>query len=230
MMEVNALDIERKEIIVSSLKEQIGDLRGLRAVDLGCWNGHLSFALAGEGVNVLGIDAREENLEEARRQLEERKSNLRGHVEFVREDVKQFSVRSYGCFDIVLACGIFYHLDDPVLWVWKIFNAAWRILVLDTHVAPLRDEHPAVRKYGLGPLESVEVEGQKYMGRWFPENPDGSNQSAFSNGRSFWLTKVSLLHVLRSARNSRIYETENPYSEDYSRLILMANLLKREGK
>src|SRR5918997_3278469 len=89
-------------------------LAGLLAADLGCLEGGFSLALARRGMNVLGIEARRKNLEKA--------MLLKDHfgltnLELLCDDVKNFMRERYDVFDVTLALGILYHLDQPSAWL-----------------------------------------------------------------------------------------------------------------
>ncbi|HEV8308090.1 MAG TPA: methyltransferase domain-containing protein [Methylomirabilota bacterium] len=199
-----------------------GDLTGLRVADLACLEGGFSLALAQRGANVLGIEARKRNLEKA--QL------LREHfelpnLEFSRGDVKEFSRDAFGTFDVVLALGILYHLDEPVSWLRQIAEATRGVLIVDTHFAPLRDTDlaqldPTVGR--LGGLERKELAGWTYEGRWFREvprrghvDPETDLWAAYSNDRSFWLTKGALQLALRGAGFESVFEQHDWIADHY---------------
>jgi len=189
---------------------------GLRAADLGCLEGGFSLALAQRGVETLGIEARRRNLAKARL--------LREHFElpnltFELGDVKQFRRQSNGDFDIVLALGILYHLDRPMEWLKQIAETTRRVLILDTHYAPAFEEE---RKrmdptLPLGPLVNMD----NFQGRWFREYGDDADReqqlwASYSNQRSFWMTKESLLLNLLYAGFPLVFE-QHDYSAGFYR-------------
>jgi 2-polyprenyl-3-methyl-5-hydroxy-6-metoxy-1,4-benzoquinol methylase len=53
---------------LATIRELV-DLRGLEVVDVGCGEGRLSFACAGEGAKVFGFDPDEEAIAAARRKI-----------------------------------------------------------------------------------------------------------------------------------------------------------------
>jgi SAM-dependent methyltransferase len=190
------------------------NLAGLRAADLGCLEGGFSLALAQRGVETLGIEARRRNLAKARL--------LREHFElpnlnFELGDVKEFRRQSKGEFDIVLALGILYHLDRPMEWLKQIAETTRRVLILDTHYAPAFEEE---RKrldptLPLGPLVNMD----NFQGRWFREYGDDADRehqlwASYSNQRSFWMTKESLLLNLLYAGFPLVFE-QHDYSAGF---------------
>jgi SAM-dependent methyltransferase len=178
-----------------------GSLEGLRVADLGCLEGGFSLALAQMGAEVVGVEARTQNIDKCRL-LEEHFAlpNLR----FAQADVKEFDVSSFGTFDVVLALGILYHLEDPVGWLRQVAGATRSVLYVDTHFAPVDDSalerlEPGLRS--LGGLERRSDGGWEYTGRWFHEYDTEAQRdemlwASWSNPDSFWLTRKSLIELL----------------------------------
>jgi len=140
---------------------------GLRVADLGCLEGGFSLALAQRGMNMLGIEARRKNLEKAQLLKEHFETT---NLEFLCDDVKNFSRERFGMFDIVLALGILYHLDQPVAWLRQIAEATSGVLVVESHFAPSDESSLSQidpRLSQLGPIEKVEIGRETYEGRWF---------------------------------------------------------------
>jgi hypothetical protein len=196
-------------------------LRGLCIADLGCLEGGFSLAMAQQGATVLGVDARERNLAKAR--LLKEHFGL-ANLDFALADVKDFTREAFGSWDVVLALGILYHLDDPVRWLGRVGAATGAMLVVDTHVAP-PDEASLARIAPnlslLGPLEPMVVDGAAYEGRWWQEvgagvAPASDPWAAASNERSFWLTKESLLRALTGAGFDLVLEQHDWLLDQYS--------------
>lgn len=175
-----------------------------RVADLGCLEGGFSLALAQEGCHVLGIEARQKNLEKA--------MLLKDHfaipnLEFQLGDVKDFSRERYGRFDVVLALGIFYHLDQPAAWLAQVGAATSGVLFLETHYAPDEGADLTALRPGiahLSPIERQDADGWTAEGRWFFEYEPGIDResqlwASYSNHRSFWLTKPSVLQAIKHA-------------------------------
>lgn len=193
-------------------------LRGLRVADLGCLEGGFALAFAQRGAEVIGIEARPENVDKCRL-LEEHfeLANLR----FVQADVKTFGRESSGSFDVVLALGIVYHLDDPVAWLRQVAEATTRVLFVDTHFAPVDDAalralDPRLR--AMGGLEGRLLDGWEYQGRWFHEydteaQRDGMLWASYSNPSSFWLTKQSLLASLARCGFDLVLEQHESWAD-----------------
>jgi SAM-dependent methyltransferase len=196
-------------------------LAGRRVADLGCLEGGYSLALARRGAEVVGVEARPENLDKCEL-VRAQSPGLR--LEFAGADVKDFTAARFGSFDVVLALGILYHLDDPVSWIRQVAEATRTLLLLDTHFAPLGDLAGLdPRLSGLGGLETRTEGGESWSGRWFHEyetreQRDGMPWASWSNPRSFWLTKQSLLSAVHTAGFGAVWEVHDAWTMIYDRL------------
>ncbi len=196
-----------------------GRLANLRVADLGCLEGGFALALAQRGMNVVGIEARKKNLEKAR--LLKQHFDL-PNLEFVEGDVKNFTRDNFGDFDVVLALGILYHLDQPAAWLRQIAGATGSVLIVDSHYAPDDEASLALidqRIAQLSALERIEDGPATYEGRWFFEyGADAEREdqlwASYSNRKSFWLTKESLLRAVSSAGFDLVFE-----QHDYSAVL-----------
>jgi SAM-dependent methyltransferase len=178
-----------------------GPIASVRIADLGCLEGGFSLALAQLGAEVVGVEARADNFEKCR--LVQEHFDL-PHLRFVHGDVKDFDRGRYGEFDVVLALGILYHLDDPVAWLRQVSGATRAVLYVETHFAPsasagLEGLDPRLRE--LGRCERRQSADREYEGRWFLEyrtiaERDAMPWASYSNPRSFWLTRRSLFLAL----------------------------------
>lgn len=178
-------------------------------------------ALGYNGATVLGIEARVKNLEKAA--LLKEHFELSG-LELVCADVKDFRLERFGTFDVVLALGILYHLDQPVQWLRQIAAATDRVLFVDSHFAPADEislKQIDGRLAALGPLEQMEVDGWNCEGRWFSEYTEQHERdeqiwASYSNRKSFWLTKESLLLALVRSGFDLVFEQHDYSSSFYS--------------
>lgn len=196
-------------------------LKGLRALDLGCLEGGCSVFLARAGAEVLGVEARPENVEKC---LLARDALSLRDLEFAHADVKEVTAERFGSFDVVLALGILYHLDDPVGWLRQIASLTRGVLFLDTHYAPDTDADAAAVRKGLrerlGPLEELETHGLTTSGRRYHEWSTESQRdvmpwASWSNGRSWWLTKESLARAVRHAGFDVVVEQYDHWMDRY---------------
>jgi len=101
-----------------------------RALDVGCGVGYFAQWLRGLGYEVLGVEGRPENIQEARRR----------HPDIVFEvaDVEDLGIRSLGAFDVVLCLGLLYHLENPVLALRNLRAVTGQVLIVETMVVPDR--------------------------------------------------------------------------------------------
>jgi hypothetical protein len=177
-------------------------LHGLKIADLGCLEGGFSLAFAQAGASVVGVEARELNIEKCRLLQEH---FALPNLNFVQADVKDFNVHSFGGFHVVLALGILYHLDNPLPWLQQVAHATKTLLIVDTHFAPATDAALAKidpRLAALSPLTDLDYGEHMYQGRWFHEydpeaDPEPNLWASYSNNRSFWLTQESLVFSMR---------------------------------
>ena len=109
------------------------DLRGCRALDVGCNAGFYSFALADRGAEVLAIDHDEHYLAQARWARD--RLGYNGRVELR-------CLSAYGVggieerFDIVLFMGVLYHLRHPLLALDLVSERTAGTLVVQTLTMP----------------------------------------------------------------------------------------------
>jgi len=101
------LNTTREQVLREVLAEQKANLELKTAIDVGCGVGHFSNFLHSQGLEVLGVDAREENIEEARRRYPD--------IEFRVVNAEDPDMRKLGTFDFVLCLGLLYHLENPFL-------------------------------------------------------------------------------------------------------------------
>jgi len=200
-----------------------GDISGRRIADLGALEGGFALACAMRGAEVTGVEARKANFEKLLL-LQDHFDDLR--LDFALADVKDFTVERFGEFEAVLALGILYHLDNPVQWLRQIGKTSKRLLIVDTHFAPSDDlsfQQIDPRIGALSEIETVEFAGATYSGRWFKEfepatDPEPQLWASFSNWRSFWLVKESLVRAIRDAGFDLVFEQHDYSMDSYHRL------------
>jgi SAM-dependent methyltransferase len=221
----------RRTVVVKSLvRGAFGD-RAISVLDLGSLEGGLSFEMAREGWNTLGVEGREANFRKASLiQAYYALPNLR----FVLKDVKDLSPVD-GTFDVILCCGLLYHLDDPFAFLRQMESLLSRdgLLFLDTHVAPdERAAHYGTHEAALSEAVTIRDGEHDYDGRWWSEPAMGDLReqmwSAVSNERSLWPYRRSLIRALYHSGFHAIHElfgmyeieTEFALREKFSRLYL----------
>jgi len=91
------LVVDPDGVEIATIRELV-DLRGKRVVDVGCGAGRLSFACAGAGARVFGIDPDEDLIADARGDLPR---DLSDRVRFAVADAAQLELPK-GEFDLAL--------------------------------------------------------------------------------------------------------------------------------
>jgi SAM-dependent methyltransferase len=193
---------EHKAIMGAIDRSLNGRFAGKKVLDLGCLEGYFALECALHRADVLGIDAREINV----KKCEFVKSVLGVEkMSFALDDALEVTKERYGSFDVVLALGLLYHLDDPFSFLSNVAEMCEGFLVLDTLVAleqgPQRidDWRPE-----LSELRDFTFGGRSYRGRLYREFQEGAaeDERAFSttashrNDLSVWLTEGSLVTLL----------------------------------
>ena len=212
----------RTRIIKENLRLFLGNggtLSGKRLIDLGCLEGGLSFEMAREDMIVLGVEGRESNFRKC--QMIEEYFAL-PNLNYIHLDVKGLSREEHGVFDVILCCGLLYHLDDPVRFLHAInsMTSERGVLFLDTHIAPSDEKiSDCIYRTDLSDIESMESEGVTYQGRWFQEyseSMEGTDEewASISNYRSYWLTYESLMRALFNAGFGKIYQVNGGFGID----------------
>lgn len=105
------------------------DLRGWRALDIGCNAGFYSFELAKRGAEVLGIDSDKHYLAQAKFIGSQLK--LDNKPEFRCMQVHDLA-RLDDSFDLVLFMGVFYHLRYPTLALDTVAAKTRRLMIFQT--------------------------------------------------------------------------------------------------
>jgi FkbM family methyltransferase len=130
--------IETRGAAIRPLVEKLkAELEWSTALDAGCGVGFFSQTLAECGLEVRGFDGREENVAEARQRFP--------GIRFERVDVEDRGVRTLGKFDLVLCCGLLYHLENPFLAIRNLEAVTKSCLLLESMCLPGRDAILALR-------------------------------------------------------------------------------------
>lgn len=131
------------------------NLKGVRALDIGAWDGPYSFELERRGAEVLSYDIQDPNSTA----YNAAKKILGSSCEYSRGSVYDLDAAKHGRFDLVLFLGVFYHLKHPMV-AWNrirevmnpggilffegaILDWAWNV---DQPLNNFRNEIEAVRK------------------------------------------------------------------------------------
>ena len=116
--ELNSAREETVREIVTSVKDSLGLET---AVDVGCGVGHFTNFLSSLRLRAVGVDARQENVEEARRRYP--------NLQFEVKDAEDPELLGLGTFDLVFCFGLLYHLENPFRML-RILSSMTRKLAL----------------------------------------------------------------------------------------------------
>ena len=132
---VETIHTTRRAMLDATLEHTLGtDYSKLTALDLACHQGYFALHLARRGFrDVLGVDAREAHLDDARLIAEPQGvTQLRTQ----RVDLEEASAAELGLHDVTLMFGLLYHLENPVRALRLARAATRRLFVIETQVVP----------------------------------------------------------------------------------------------
>jgi SAM-dependent methyltransferase len=124
----DALNAARGETVARLLPELKHRLNLKTALDLGCGLGHYAEILHQHGLDVLAVDGRAENVEEARRRFP--------HLKFRVADAQNPELAQLGKFDLVFCFGLLYHLENPFRVVRSIAELSSKLTLIEGIVYP----------------------------------------------------------------------------------------------
>ena len=141
-------------------------------------------------------------------------------LRFYQDDVRQFSKEKYGEFDVILCCGILYHLreHDAIRLIHRIHDACRAFVILDT-------------QFSVAPKVTIAYDDKTYAGRVYQEHYPHKSQAAIAedvyasldNTKSFWFTVPSLLNLFADAGFSSVHQIANPKAHDFDdRIAILA--------
>ena len=131
------------------------DLRGRSVLDVGAWDGFLSFECERRGADrVVALDGRawrepawgpggfgtRSGFDLARRALG-------SSVEDVELELENVSPETVGRFDVVLFLGVLYHLKHPWVALERVASVCDGLLIVETHADLLDLRRPAMALY-----------------------------------------------------------------------------------
>jgi SAM-dependent methyltransferase len=91
-------------------------LTGLRALDIGAWDGPFTFELEHRGADVTALDIQNPDVTV----FNAVKAIKHSHARYVQGGVYEASPEALGTFDLVLFAGVYYHLKNPVVALQRI--------------------------------------------------------------------------------------------------------------
>lgn len=180
------------------------DLSKSRILDLACLDGLFCIEYGKLGAEMVGVDIRPENI--ARAKFGADAAGVKSTT-FKVGDVLDLTKDEIGTFDVVLCCGLFYHLmaRDCIKLLHIMRSLTTGVCLLDTHIS--FPTHVIDNGYELTDLMSIEVEGDHYEGRLYREFAENTPMevrmsmpsSSVANDTSFWFTVDSLTKALHKA-------------------------------
>jgi ubiquinone/menaquinone biosynthesis C-methylase UbiE len=197
----------------------------LRIADLGCLEGGYTVEFARLGLQAIGLDVRQSNIDACR--YVQSKVNL-PNLEFVLDNA--WNVAKYGQFDAMFCCGLFYHLDKPKEFLSVLSSVTKRLLILDTHFSEAKDSPSLIQPRRLRkwlkrilPLKdnattthklSYLTQHEGLHGRWFSEfltkrafrDRENRRWASWDNRRSFWIQREYLIEAIRAAGFDLVFE------------------------
>ncbi len=133
--DAQAVHTTRLEMLDSILNPKFeGRWNDVTAVDLASHEGYFACHLANKGVNVTGLEARQEHVDDAN--LISNGMNLSDLFHSRVQDVHEIDEAATGTFDIVLMLGLIYHLENPVGAIRKARALCKDVCLIETQVAP----------------------------------------------------------------------------------------------
>jgi len=115
------------------------------AIDVGCGLGYFSSIVHDLGLEMLALDGRAENIQEAKRRYPS--------IDFRVADAEDVAIRSFGSFDLVLCLGLLYHLENPFVAVRNLFALTKQAAIVEGMCLP--GDQP-----GFGVLDEGQTEDQ----------------------------------------------------------------------
>ena len=144
-----------------------GDKARLSVADLGCLEGGYTVEFARLGLQSLGLDVRESNIEVCR--YVQSKTDL-PNLRFVRDDV--WNIADHGSFDIVFCCGLLYHLDRPRAFLDVLSDVTKRLLIL---------QDPFLRSWRFSRLHTPEATTSSCLPDYPSKEYGNDNSQAFAS-------------------------------------------------
>jgi tRNA (mo5U34)-methyltransferase len=137
------------------------DLRGARALDIGCNAGFYSFELARRGADVLAIDVDDHYLRQARWAAGE--LGVADRVQLRRLGVYELAALDVEPFDVVLFLGVLYHLRHPLLGLDIVTRLTRGSLVVQTLTMPGEERVRAPADVGIDERDALRSPGWPAM-------------------------------------------------------------------
>ncbi len=167
------------------------DVKGARILELGCLEGMHSLILQKLGAKeVIAIEGRQDNFKKC---LIVKNAFVLDRCRFLLGDLSVVLPKLSGLFDLCLALGVIYHLEDPVKMIHQAALKAQRIFVWS---------HYAIPEFPDGEISEITYSGRVYRGKHVTEDT-GHYLSGLSK-MSFWLLEEDLIKAVHDAGFNKI--------------------------
>jgi len=176
---------EGAELRIDELSKRI-NLEGKSILELGSLEGAHSLILHSLGIKkIIGIEGRSESFLKCL--IVKNAFNL-NKCKFLFGDVSKVLPVLTGYFDVCLALGVLYHLEDPISLIYRIAELTDNLFAW-THYST--DDYPE------GHLIELKYKGGICRGKYVRENSKDSFSGLGEN--SFWIFEDDLFKVLNDA-------------------------------
>jgi SAM-dependent methyltransferase len=123
-----AINESRKAFLKRVLAGLIGQMNIRTALDLGCGVGCFTNCMASMGLDVTGVDARADNISEARKRYPE--------VAFCVQDAEGSAILEMKPKDMVLCFGLLYHLENPFRVIRNLYALTKELTIIESMIVP----------------------------------------------------------------------------------------------
>jgi tRNA (mo5U34)-methyltransferase len=129
------------------------DLRGMSVLDIGAWDGYMSFEAERRGAShVLATDSYvwQNNIMKnasGKAGFDFARTALESKVEDKEIDVMDLAPERVGTFDLVLFLGVLYHLRHPLLALERVRSVTRKFVIMETHIDLAQIQRPAMAFY-----------------------------------------------------------------------------------
>lgn len=162
------------------------NLKGAHILELGCLEGMHSLILQNLGAKeIIAIEGREENFLKC---LIVKNAFKLDNCKFLFGNIDDILGSLSRKFDLCLALGVLYHLDDPISVVYRISELTDKLFVWT---------HYCSEDYPEGPTSEIRYRGSIYRGRTVGE--DLEDYLSGLDGESFWMFEDDLLKLTKDA-------------------------------
>ena len=140
--------IEAREETIRRVVRKLKPVLGLvSSLDAGCGVGFFAETLRECGLAVRGFDGRNENVAEARRRFP--------GIRFDTADAQDREIRRMGKFDLVLCCGLLYHLENPLLAIRNLRALTEKCLLVESMCLPAEHAEMVLREEPIAEDQSL---------------------------------------------------------------------------